>query len=384
MSPELTDHQEWLGYLQPVGLVVSPPALLCDLLGWPKAALTPGAEVPDHLTFPLPGEEVLRPTWAVADPDSPSALLLIQRVEAHDLDALPPADAHGGDVSPQQRFERLLRETHVPIGLLSNDSALRLVYAPRGESTGHLSFPVRPMTEVMGRPILAALRMLLEAPRLFTLPAERRLPAILEASRKYQADVSTRLSGQVVEALYELLCGLQAADDRRGGKLLADVLAADPDRVYAGLLTVLLRLVFLLYAEDRGLMPAGALYAEHYSVARLFEQLREDADRNPDTMEQRHGAWARLLVLFRLVHAGSAHPELKMPPRHGDLFDPDRFPFLEGGRAARRASPASLSTFRWYPTARSGACWRSCSSSTASGCRIAPWKWSRSAASTRR
>src|SRR5207302_6108862 len=27
-DPELLTHQQWLGYLQPVGLVVSPPALL--------------------------------------------------------------------------------------------------------------------------------------------------------------------------------------------------------------------------------------------------------------------------------------------------------------------------------------------------------------------
>ena len=61
-------------------------------------------------------------------------------------------------------------------------------------------------------------------------------------------------------------------------------------------------------------------------------------------MDQRYGAWAQLLVLFRLVHDGGG-TALRMPPRHGDLFDPDRYPFLEGragsDRQIRRAHRAA-------------------------------------------
>src|SRR5262249_38272387 len=152
----------------------------------------------------------------------------------------------------QARFERLLRETRVPIGLLHNGTSLRLVYAPHGESSGHLTFSVRHMTEVAGRPIFAALHTLLEAPPPFSLPEKQRLPAILAESRKYQTLVSTQLAEQVLAALYELLRGVQAADAQRKGGLLRDVLKRDPNHVYKGLLTVLLRLVFILYAEDRG------------------------------------------------------------------------------------------------------------------------------------
>jgi len=77
-------------------------------------------------------------------------------------------------------------------------------------------------------------------------------------------------------------------------------------------------------------MPPGAVYGNHYSVTDLFEQLRSDAGRNPDTMDQRYGAWARLLTLFRLVHDGAQHGDLHLPSRKGDLFYPDRYPFLEG------------------------------------------------------
>jgi hypothetical protein len=47
-------------------------------------------------------------------------------------------------------------------------------------------------------------------------------------------------------------------------------------------------------------------------------------------MDARFGAWAQLLALFRLVHDGGGHGDLRFPPRHGRLFDPDAYPFLEG------------------------------------------------------
>ena len=376
-DPELKANIEWLGYLQPVGLVVSPyalhqaqaspdkniltqhrqflecvsdvkldgddvpvpalmnfPRLTREVLGWRQEDLRPA---PESLDLALTDyDEVLRPDYVVPDPDAPADtenpyLMFIQILPAGtEMDSHGEEGSSSWHASPQAKFERLLRERQVPIGLLINRTSLRLVYAPRGETSGHLTFPVKAMTEVAGRPIFAALVMLLHEQRLFTLDPKRRLPAILADSREYQNLVSTKLAGQVLSALYELLRGFQAADDLRRGELLKEVLQQDPNQVYAGLLTVLLRMVFVLYAEDRDLLPTDALYRNHYSVAGLFEQLREDAGRYPDTMDQRYGAWARLLTLFRLFYDGASHGSLRVPARHGHLFDPDRFPFLEG------------------------------------------------------
>jgi hypothetical protein len=91
-----------------------------------------------------------------------------------------------------------------------------------------------------------------------------------------------------------------------------------------------MRLVFLLYTEDRGLMPEDDLYLKNYSISGLFEQLREDLSRYPDMMDYRYGAWPRLLTLFRLVYDGATHESMQLPQRHGELFDPDAYPFLEG------------------------------------------------------
>ncbi len=195
---------------------------------------------------------------------------------------------------------------------------------------GHLTFPVQAMCEVSGRLILGAMQMLLEEQRVFNAPTDRRLVALLQNSRKYQNEVSTKLSEQVVDALWELLRGFQTANATANGLLLDDIAQNDPQHIYGGLITVLLRLVFLLYAEDEGLMPQGSIYTRNYSVTGLYERLREDAGNYPDTMEQRYGAWAWLLSLFRLVYDGGCHADLYLPARHGQVFDPDEYAFLEG------------------------------------------------------
>lgn len=238
--------------------------------------------------------------------------------------------AGGLDASAHGRLERHLRALGVPAGLLFNGRALRLVSAPRGESSGWLDFHVADMVQTAGRPIVAALRLLLSERRLLTLPRHQRLQVLLEDSRKFQNEVSERLAEQVLHALYELLRGFQAAHDASKAELLREVLERHAEEVYRALLTVILRLVFLLYAEERDMLPGDETFLRHYSLAGLHERLREDAARFPDTMEQRYGAWAQLLVLFRMVHDGARAGAMALPPRHGVLFDPDRFPFLEG------------------------------------------------------
>ncbi|HEX5054198.1 MAG TPA: DNA methyltransferase [Planctomycetota bacterium] len=146
----------------------------------------------------------------------------------------------------------------------------------------------------------------------------------------------------MLAALHELLRGFQGAHAHSGERLLQEWLSSASRRedVYGGLLTVILRLIFVLYAEDRGLLSGDAAWQDGYSVLSLFDRLREDADRFPDTMEHRYGAWAQLLATFRLVFDGGRHGALQLPARHGYLFHPDggdagvgdppSYQFLEG------------------------------------------------------
>src|SRR5262245_45236251 len=319
--------------------IVDFPAFAGSVLGWrfsPKGyAGTPESPIPRDLEVALPDAgETLRPDYAVRELEPQDGALpwqLLVRV----LDAGEDFDRETGrdgrlELSPQSQMERLLRTTGVPAGLLVNGVALRLVSAPRGESSGWLDFRVPDMVQTAGRPICAAMRLLLSEQRLLALPLHQRLAALLADSRKFQNEVSEKLAEQVLHALYELLRGFQAAHDASKGELLRQVLAEHPDEVYRALLTVILRLVFLLYAEERDMLPEDETFLRYYSIAGLHERLREDAALYPDTMDQRYGAWAQIIALFRLVHDGAEAPEMRLPPRHGVLFDPERFPFLEG------------------------------------------------------
>ena len=165
---------------------------------------------------------------------------------------------------------------------------------------------------------------------MFSGPSKGRLSNLLRESRDAQAEVSTKLSRQVLAALHELLRGLVLADTRGQGKVI-ELAQNEPQKLYEGLVTTLMRLVFILYAEDRSLLPVHHLvYQQHYSVGGLFIRLCSDEAAWPDTMDQRFGAWAQLLSLFRLIHGGGRHGDLTFVARGGTLFDPERFGFLEG------------------------------------------------------
>ena len=381
-DPQILRHLEWLGFIQPTGLVVSAPALVgagailnrADAEGQRllrdcveerelDAGAGPVPFIPDFRHFvrtvldwnfsprgyagtderPIPSElevalpdygETLRPDFAVIERDPQEVTtpwqLLVRTLEPNqDFDRIAPgrgkleASFHG-------RMERLLRQTGVPAGILFNGRSLRLISAPRGESSGWMDFHVADMVQTAGRPLCTALRLLLRQSRLLSLPRQQRFAALLESSRKFQNEVSERLAEQVLHALYELLRGFQAAQEASGGTLLHDPFEEDPDQVYRALLTVILRLVFLLYAEERDMLPKDDTWIRYYSLAALFERLREDAALFPDTMDQRFGAWSQLLVLFRMIFDGTESETMHLPRRHGVLFDPNRFPFLEG------------------------------------------------------
>ena len=397
-DPNTRSHLEWLGFIQPNGLVVSAPALVkagailnrqdaqgqallagcveqrvvtpgrdpepcvrdfqefaSAVLGWGFSsrgyAGTAESPVPADLAVVLPDYgETLQPDFAVHERDPQNGALpwqLLVQVLAAGQDFDQATSGAGGlEASAQGRMERLLRGTGVPAGVLFNGVALRLISAPRGESSGWMDFRFADLINTAGRPLCSALRLLLSEQRLLALPRDQRLAALLDSSRKYQNEVSERLSEQVLHGLYELLRGFQTAHDSSGGELLREPLAddGDPNDIYRGLLSVILRLVFLLYAEERGMLPEDENFARYYSLTGLYQRLREDAALNPDTMDQRFGAWAQLLVLFRLIHDGArAHRTggaVSLPERRGALFDPDRFRFLEGrsGGGARQTT----------------------------------------------
>lgn len=382
-DPELKAHQEWLGYLQPVGLVVAPAAmqdagwvvtrsgselierqeryrgalealdsdqeadpddrrlgfssietLLVEHLGWSPEQIQDEPSLIEAFTRELPElGETLAPSAVVPSASGDGVqLLLLELATGTALDQKVTDGEHLWKATPQERFERLLRETGVEAGLLFNGSQLRLVVAPKGESSGHLTFTLADLADVSGRLMFSGLDLLLGQSHVFLDPDGTRLADVLRKSRSFQAVVSNALADQVLAALWDLLRGFQQADElsqRQGGSLLGDLPERDPQQLYGGLITMLMRLVFLLYAEDEALMPADAVYEQNYKVSGIYEQLQRDEAEYPDTMEQRFGAWAGLMSLCRLVFDGGGPTNDYLPARKGQLFNPYEYPWLE-------------------------------------------------------
>ena len=187
------------------------------------------------------------------------------------------------------------------------------------------------MATVGGRPILDAMIMLLCANQWFGVTSENALPSLLLRSREYQGTVTEDLAEQVFSGLEALLRGFQTASIRDNSSLLHEAHERQDDHLYHGLLTIMLRLVFVLYAEDRCLLPIDhTLYSKQMSLLGLFERLQRDHGNFPDSMHNRFGAWGHIVSLSRAIYFGAEHGEFKIPPRQGDLFDPHRYPFIEG------------------------------------------------------
>ncbi|MFN9645225.1 MAG: SAM-dependent methyltransferase, partial [Cyanobacteriota bacterium] len=340
---DLKAHQEWLGYLQPVGLVVAPAAmvdagwvveqggrelverqelfreglrplaiagneteepedpldadpdalrgfpsleaLLVDQLHWVASAIDRDPERLQQWTRELHElGETLRPTAVVPGFEAdgkPQLLIQELRPTAEgipvELDRRQAGGEQGWRATPQERFERLLRECGVEQGLLFSGDRLRLVVAPRGESSGHLTFHLPELAEVGGRAMLAGLRRLLGREAVLDAGPGLRLVDVIQASRSYQAEVSEALADQVLAGLWALLRGFQRAEQLSAGlgePLWGDLPERDPQHLYGGLVTVMLRLVFLLYAEDTDLMPSEPVFEQNYKLTTLLAQLQ--------------------------------------------------------------------------------------------------------------
>ena len=182
-------------------------AFASSVLGWNFSskgyAGTDDSPIPPELETPLQeGGEILRPDFAVRERDprddaSPWQLLVKVIEPGEDFDRVA-GGAGRLEVSAHGRMERLLRQTGVPAGLLCNGRSLRIVSAPRGESSGWLDLHVADMVTTAGRPIMAALRVLLSQTRLLSLPRDKRFAALLADSRRFQNEVSERLAEQVL------------------------------------------------------------------------------------------------------------------------------------------------------------------------------------------
>lgn len=341
VADDRTDYIDWL---------------LRDALGWGSAYLT-GSELPDgritavtHHDITIAPSGIYRPV-----PSTPVGLFDEPNGETRDsneagarvLVFLLPAgtDPRSRTTTDTwsatwlQRSAHLCRYREIPLALVTDGDHITLVHAPTGGVTGWGTWRA---SEFASEPILLdSLRSMVHARR-FMATAEQDTPeALLLESVASQAEVTDQLGTQVRRATELLVNAISRADRSRGGTLLKGV---EPHEVYEAAVTVMMRTVFLLFAEERDLLPIdNAHYQGLYAIRTLRESLQQERTVNPEAIETRTTAWHRMLATSRAVHGGVYHDELAVPPYGGNLFDPDRFPFLEGrmGKDSWRIVPGT-------------------------------------------
>jgi hypothetical protein len=308
--------------------------VLTAVLGYPQGQITEGQTLPAGLEASMPEMgETLRPDFVLVGPTGSDtaghAHLLITTYPAEQALGKPVIGKHW-KATPTTRMMELLHGAGVPVGLITNGEQWMLVYAPRGETTGYASWYGdlwldEPIT-------LRAFHSLLGVRRFFGVAADNTLLALLKESANDQQEVTDQLGYQVREAVEVLVQSLDALDKESNRTLLKGV---SETALYDAALTIMMRLVYLFSAEERDLLHLGKpLYDDNYAVSTLQEQLQEVADRyGEEVLERRSDAWVRLLATFRAVHGGIQHQDLLMQAYGGSLFDPDRYPFLEGRTA---------------------------------------------------
>ncbi|MEZ5231300.1 MAG: hypothetical protein R2749_01090 [Acidimicrobiales bacterium] len=279
----------------------------------------------------------LRPNHALLDADDNTKIRLGVFIwptgTPLDHRTIPTSSGDTWPANPIQRAETWCRESGTPLALVTNDEAWALVWAPRGAPAASGRWT---LADLADETILqAALVSLLGARRFFAVADEpetgETLERLFERAANAEAELTKGLGSSVRRSVELLIAAISRDDVATRGRVLAGIAGTD---VYESAVTVLMRLVFLLFAEERRLLPSeDPLWAESYSVLTLRDDLRQTATRDGlDALERRTTAWHRLLATFRAVHGGVNHDRLSLPAYGGSLFDPNRFPFLEGRR----------------------------------------------------
>ena len=208
----------------------------------------------------------------------------------------------------------LLRKAGVSIGLVTDGRWWAIVWAEEGKTTGSGIVDAITWGE---EPLLRdAFLTLIDQQRLRAKNPDHRLPRLLERSELEAEEITEALGTQVrrsVELLVQAFSETRLAAAENGEP---DPLAETPDEVYQAAVTVMMRVVFLLFAEERGMLPTEQLYWDSYAIRGLLDDLKQQAADGEEHLDESHDAWHRLLAVSDALYCGcqlrrDAHARLR-------------------------------------------------------------------------
>ncbi|MCM2579670.1 Eco57I restriction-modification methylase domain-containing protein [Streptomyces meridianus] len=265
----------------------------------------------------------VRADGALIHGDTTGALVLV----TNPTDSLRDPLTDGWSASPIDRMEELLRASDVPIGIVTDGRWWAIVSAR--PQTMVASGIVDAQTWIEEPQTRNAYIELLQRRRLVGGKPQDRLTELFGESVTAAEKITEALGTQVRRAVELVVQALSegALDAQRRGE--PDPLPTQRGEVYEAAVTVMMRVVFLLFAEERGLLPQSRLFAMGYGISDELDLLdAREKEESEQALDATFLTWHRLLATSQALYRGATFEDLRLPEYGGSLFDPARFSFL--------------------------------------------------------
>ena len=306
-----------------------------ELLGWadylPQQGTARNEDIPDFLLFPNADSKQRAAAKRKPDERYLDASVVEESkrfglsLDARDEDDKAQANSPHAQILRYLSTAEIVSESRIRWGILTNGGVWRLYdHRARPRATGYFEADLTELLQPGNEDGLRVFHLLFRRDS-FTLQegaAATFLEAAIAEGRRYEEQVAQDLSGVVFERVFPRL--VQALADASGGSL---------PEIREAALIFLYRLLFVLYAEDRGLLPVNDSRYDDYG---LRKRARDDIAHRMiggDTFST-HAThyYDHLMTLFRLIDRGDA--SIGLPPYNGGLFASEAAELLENIRLA--------------------------------------------------
>lgn len=228
--------------------------------------------------------------------------------------------------TPIDRLEALLRSNEVRIGIVTDGRWWGLVHAADGIMTA--SGVVDALTWAEEARTRDAFFTLVSRQHIIGGDPAEQIPALFEESVAAAEEITEALGSQVRQAVELLIQSFSESAYEAHSRGRSDPLPDPTHEVYEAAVTMMMRTVFLLFAEERGLLPSGELFEHGYGVSGELDRLTAESAHGEESLDASALTWHRLLATSRAIFFGASFENLRMPAYGGSLFDPSRFGFL--------------------------------------------------------
>ncbi|MDB9468019.1 Eco57I restriction-modification methylase domain-containing protein [Dolichospermum circinale] len=225
------------------------------------------------------------------------------------------------NTNPSFQISSYLSGTNVDWGILTNGREWRLYYR-QASSTATEFYPVD-LVELLETEDIEQFKYfwLFFRSAAFAKDSYNKnfLERVRAGSTTYATQVGNELKTLVFDQIFPDLARGFIVDAMRRGKTV------EPKQIYAATLSFLYKLLFLLYAEARNLLPITTAYRD-YSLIKITQEIAASLDKQRTLSETSTKIYQSLLGLFEIVDRGDK--ALAVPRYNGGLF---HFDFHEIG-----------------------------------------------------